>query len=103
MVAEVNKMAAERDAMLEELKCNLLQAQDRMRAQAKHRRDAQYQDDDWVYLKLHPYTDSIAKMVNELSPQFYGPFQILRLIGQVAYHFDLPAHCKIHQAFHVSL
>ncbi|KAJ1377903.1 hypothetical protein SESBI_48395 [Sesbania bispinosa] len=55
-VDDVNQLLEERDAMLEELRANLLKAQDCMRVQAnKHRRDVHYQVGDWVFLKLQPY------------------------------------------------
>lgn len=47
---------------------------------------------DWVYLKLQPYKlNSLAKKRNEkLGPRFYGPYQIMKQIGLVAFELDLP-------------
>ena len=43
-VEEVNKLTADRDNTLTELKANLLKAQDRMRTQAnQHRREVEFQ------------------------------------------------------------
>ena len=39
----------------------------------------------------------------KLAKRYYGPFQVLRPINEVAYKLKLPTHWQIHNAFHVSL
>ena len=77
---EVNKLTIAWDKLLATLRENLLKSQDIMRTNAnKRRRDIEYAVGDWVFLKMQPYRRrSLAKRINDkLSPQFYGPFQVL--------------------------
>ena len=59
---------------------------------------------DWVYLRLQSYKQkSLAyKGKWKLSPRFYGPFQVLQRVEEVAYKLDLPFDSKIHPVFHLS-
>ncbi|XP_070043051.1 uncharacterized protein [Nicotiana tomentosiformis] len=77
-----------------------------MKVQAnKGRTDRSYQVGDWVFIKLQPYKQLSLKnhSYKKLSAKFFGPFQIIAKVGQVAYTLALPPHSKIHPTFHVSL
>lgn len=37
-----------------------------------------------------------------MKPCFYGPYKIIRKVGEVAYELELPPERKIHNVFHVS-
>jgi hypothetical protein len=105
-VDEVNKLTAERNEMLREMKDQLLKAQDKMRMQAnKHRREVEYQVGDMVYLKIQPYKlQKLAKRFNQkLSPRYYGPYEVIERIGTVAYKLRLPEDSWVHPVFHASL
>ena len=57
-----------------------------------------------VYLRLHPYkqTSLKGKGSKNLKPRFYGPYKVVRKVGQVAYEMELQEGSKIHNVFHVS-
>ncbi|XP_070681682.1 uncharacterized protein [Malus domestica] len=59
---------------------------------------------DCVYLRFVPYQHkSLATHpFHKLQPRFYGPFQVLAKIGNVAYKIKLLDHSKLHLVFHVS-
>lgn len=47
---------------------------------------------DWVYFKLQPYRQislHSSHKIRKLSPKFYGPFEVIKKIGTVAYELDL--------------
>lgn len=57
-----------------------------------------------MYLKLQPYRQKSAsnRPFQKLSARFYGPFEITKKIGAVAYELSLPSTARIHPVFHVS-
>ncbi|KAL4282814.1 hypothetical protein GQ457_16G014550 [Hibiscus cannabinus] len=96
----------QRDEVLQTLKVNLLKAQARMKNLAdQHRRDIVFEVGDWVYIKLQPYRQNSLRLHrhHKLGRRYFGPYKILRRIGSVAYHLELPSSTHIHPVFHVSL
>lgn len=102
---EVDGYLRDRDAILAELRRQLLRAQQIMKERADgKRRDVTYEVGEMVYLKLRPYRQtSVARRGNQkLAPRLNGPFEILERIGQVAYRLKLPPTSTVHPVFHVS-
>ncbi|KAK8461894.1 hypothetical protein SEVIR_1G109033v4 [Setaria viridis] len=85
---------------------HLLRAQKHMKEQAdKNRTDRTFELGEYVYLKVKPYvqTSLAARSSNNLSFRYFGPYQIIDKIGEVAYKLKLPDGCTVHPVFHVLL
>lgn len=94
-----------RDEILQILKKKLAKAQEAMKLYADKRRLAHpFKIGDLVFVKLRPYRQvSLAgHRCNKLAKCFYGPYQIIRAIGEVSFELQLPATSKIHPVFHAS-
>lgn len=102
---ELSDWLQEREQMQSLIRDHLLRAQARMKFQAdKHRSERSFAVGDWVYLKLQPFVrQSVVTRANrKLAFRFYGPFQILARVGEVAYKLALPATSLIHPVIYVS-
>jgi hypothetical protein len=80
-------------------------AQNHMKQQADQgRSERQFAEGDQVFLRLQPYkqTSLKAEHCQKLAPKFYGPYTMLKRVGQVTYQLALPSHSKLHPVFHVS-
>ncbi|KAL7096902.1 hypothetical protein ACP275_10G109800 [Erythranthe tilingii] len=105
-VQAIDEYLRDRDAILRELKHNLIIARNRMKCKAgQHRPEVSFDEGDYVYLKLQPYRQkSVAFRGSlKLAPRFFGPYQITEKVGSVAYRLALPPESQIHNVFHVSL
>jgi hypothetical protein len=80
-------------------------AQNRMKQQADQgRSEHQFEEGDQVFLRLQAYKQTSLKVKHcqKLAPKFYGPYAVLKRVGQVAYQLALPSQPKLHLVFHVS-
>ncbi|MCO5601606.1 hypothetical protein L7F22_055729 [Adiantum nelumboides] len=78
----------------------------------KHRRALAFKENHWVLLKFpkarlrHTWGNNPTghqKYYAKLAKRYYGPFQILKSINEMAYQLKFPNHWLIHNAFHVIL
>jgi hypothetical protein len=80
-------------------------AQNRMKQQADQGRfERQFAELDQMFLRLQPYkqTSLTVEHCQKLAPKFYGPYTVLKHVGQVTYQLALPSQSKLHPVFHVS-
>lgn len=105
MVSTMDQLLTDREEVLDELRMNLLQAQQKMKSYADLKRHMEeFKEGELVFLKIRPYRlKSLAQRRNEkLATCYYGPFEVLQKIGKVAYKLKLPSNTSIHPVFHVS-
>jgi hypothetical protein len=77
LICQEEDQLRNRDQILQLLKENLYQSQNRMELYADLRpTERHFQEGDWVYLRLQPYKQlSVTWRRNlKLSPRFYSPF-----------------------------
>ena len=69
------------------------------------RRPLEFEVGDQVFLKVMPKR-GVVRFVKrgKLLPRFVGPFEILEMLGVVAYRLALPPSMSgVHEIFHVSM
>ena len=84
----------------------LLTAQSRQKIYAHvRRRPLEFEVGDHVFLKVMPKRGVVRfGKRGKLSSRFIGPFEILEMIGTVAYWLALPPNMSgVHEVFHVSM
>ena len=84
---------------------NLKAAQSRQKSYADNRRrDLEFQEGDYVYLKVSPIRGTRRFQIRgKLAPRYIGPYRISKKVGAVAYRLELPEEMSdIHDVFHVS-
>jgi hypothetical protein len=70
----------------------------------RHRIECSFEVGDLVFLRLQPYIKSSLKKsgAENLKSRFYGPYGIMRRVGEVSYELELLEGRNIHNVFHVS-
>ena len=87
-VSEVRNQLEKSQKIFELLKDNLIMAQNHMRKQANQCiTKREFEVGDWVFIRLQPYKQVSLKSgeKHKLARKFYGPYQIIQKISQVAY------------------
>jgi hypothetical protein len=104
-VEALDTTLASREEILQQLKSKLLKAQNTMKYFAdKHRSPHPFKVGDYAFVRLRPYRQISVSgpRIQKLAKRYYGPFLIIRQIGEVAFELQLPDSSKIHPVFHVS-
>lgn len=59
---------------------------------------------DLIFVKLQPYGQNyvMVRRIHKLSKRFYGPYNIVKVVGEFAFKLDFPLTSKIHPIFHGS-
>jgi hypothetical protein len=70
----------------------------------RHRIEPNFEVGDLVFLRVQPYKQSSLKKsgAKKIKPRFYGPYRIMRRVGEVSYELEIPKGRKIHNLFHMS-
>ncbi|GJT33756.1 reverse transcriptase domain-containing protein [Tanacetum coccineum] len=63
-----------------------------------------FETGDWVYVKLQPHRQLLVRqgVHHKLSTKYFGPFQVIGKIVEVAYKLQLPNTSLVHHVFYVS-
>lgn len=101
----VEATLSDRTNTLQQLKKKLHKAQATMKEIADQKRvPHKFQEGDLVFIKLRPYRQNsvVGRRIHKLSKRYYGPYKLLKDIGNVAFEVELPPSSRIHPVFHVS-
>ncbi|GKE26638.1 putative reverse transcriptase domain-containing protein [Tanacetum coccineum] len=99
------ELVQETTEKISQIKDRLKAARDRQKSYAdKRRKPLEFSVGDYVLLKVSPWKGAAHfEKKGKLTPRFVGPFEIIEIVGPVAYRLDLPEDLNgVHDMFHVS-
>ena len=105
-VEAVDEWLTQREKIFASLAKKLAKAQQRMKEIANKRCwDVSYKEEDTVLVKLRlcRQTSATGEAYSKLTKRYYGPFQIVKKIGNVAYQLNFSPNSRFHPVFHCSL
>lgn len=100
------ELVADTEDKVRIIRDRLKEASDRKKLYADlKRKEIEYSVGDMVFLKVSPWKKILRfGKKGKLSPQFIGPYRVLKRVGPVAYQLELPQELdRIHDVFHVSI
>ena len=79
--------------------------QDRQKSHAELKRtQKEFQVGENVFVKVKPRKRSFKLGIcAKLAPRYCGPFEILEIVGLLAYQLAFPPNIRIHHVFHISI
>ena len=89
------------EEIVKQVQGNLKVVQDRQKIQANLKRTPkEFQVGEHVFIKVRPKKSSVRLgSCAKLAPRYCGPFEILAIIGQVAYQLALPLNLRVNNVF----
>ncbi|KAK5793745.1 hypothetical protein PVK06_034902 [Gossypium arboreum] len=100
------ELVADTEDKVKLIRDRLKEASERQKSYADlKRKEIEYSVGDMVFMKVSPWKKILRfGKKGKLSPQFIGPYRILKRVGPVAYQLELPSELdRIHDVFHVSM
>lgn len=70
----------------------------------RHRIELLFVFGNWVFGKLKPYRQLSVRLKrgHKLGRRYFGPFKVIKYIGEVAYRLEFPVMANIQYVFYIS-
>ena len=100
-----HELLKQMELIVKQVQGNLEVAQDQQKSQADLKQTLkELQVGEYVFNKVRPKKSSLRLGIcAKLAPRYCRPFEILSIIGHVAYQLVLPPNLKVHNIFHISV